>query len=220
MAKKDRDAVSQGMSQILGGSDAADLLGNVIQSDRQRAGRTAASPAGDEKLEVPRKEEPPEVQEIMTSHNVIGQYDNKAIGHSDNKASIHSDNRTSGQTDKQESGQADKQVSPIAIGQADTEHERSASGTPKREGKRKQDRTTGDLLEARLAEARRMAESSTTTVTLRLPRELNDWLDEYVHRAWPERVRKQELVIEGLRLLFARRGRPGEPIVETSLLPE
>ena len=65
-----------------------------------------------------------------------------------------------------------------------------------------------------------MAESAATTVTLRLPRELNDWLDEYVHRAWPERVRKQELVIEGLRMLFARRGRPGEPILPTGLLPE
>ena len=65
-----------------------------------------------------------------------------------------------------------------------------------------------------------MAESATTTVTLRLPRELNDWLDEYVHRAWPERVRKQELVIEGLRMLFARRGRPGEPVLPTGLLPE
>jgi hypothetical protein len=64
-----------------------------------------------------------------------------------------------------------------------------------------------------------LAESPTTTVTLRIPRALNDWLDEYVHRAWPERVRKQELVIEGLRLLFARRGRAGEPLVDTSLLP-
>jgi hypothetical protein len=65
-----------------------------------------------------------------------------------------------------------------------------------------------------------MAESGTTTVTLRIPRELNDWLDEYVHRAWPEKVRKQALVIEGLQMLFARRGRPGEPILETGLLPE
>ena len=77
-----------------------------------------------------------------------------------------------------------------------------------------------ELLARRLAEGKRMAESTTTTVTLRLPQELNDWLDEYVHRAWPERVRKQELVIEGLRMLFARRGRPGEPVLPTGLLPE
>ncbi|MBX9583423.1 MAG: hypothetical protein K2X87_24240 [Gemmataceae bacterium] len=64
-----------------------------------------------------------------------------------------------------------------------------------------------------------MVDSSTVTVTLRLPRAMNDWLDEYVHRSWPERVRKQELVAEALRLLFARRGRAGEPVVPTDLLP-
>jgi hypothetical protein len=63
-----------------------------------------------------------------------------------------------------------------------------------------------------------MAEGPTMTVTLRIPTEMNRWLDEYVHRAWPERIRKQELVIEALRLLFARRGRPGEPLLETDLL--
>ena len=93
-------------------------------------------------------------------------------------------------------------------------------GTRSRSGSGNQESATGDLLARRLAEARRMAESATTTVTLRLPRELNDWLDEYVHRAWPERVRKQELVIEALRMLLARRGRPGEPILPTGLLPE
>ncbi|MEO2090311.1 MAG: hypothetical protein ABGY75_12540 [Gemmataceae bacterium] len=65
-----------------------------------------------------------------------------------------------------------------------------------------------------------MSAGPTVTVTFRLPRELNDWLDEYVHRSWPERVRKQELVAEALRLLFARRGRAGEPVIPTELLPE
>jgi hypothetical protein len=65
-----------------------------------------------------------------------------------------------------------------------------------------------------------MSGSPTVTVTLRLPRDLNDWLDEYVHHSWPERVRKQELVGEALRLAFARRGRPGEPVLPTPLLPE
>jgi hypothetical protein len=75
-------------------------------------------------------------------------------------------------------------------------------------------------MEGRIAEALRMADSPTTTVTLRIPRELNDWLDEYIHRAWPEKVRKQDLVSEGLRIVFARRGRAGEPILPTPLLPE
>ncbi len=76
------------------------------------------------------------------------------------------------------------------------------------------------LLKNRLEKALMASKSSTTTVTLRLPREMNDWLDEYVHRAWPERVRKQELVIEGLRMLMARRGQAGEAIVRTELLGE
>jgi hypothetical protein len=77
-----------------------------------------------------------------------------------------------------------------------------------------------ELTSGRAAEALRLAASPTVTVTFRLPRALNDWLDEYVHRSWPERVRKQELVAEALRLLFARRGRAGEPVVPTDLLPE
>jgi hypothetical protein len=79
---------------------------------------------------------------------------------------------------------------------------------------------TGTLTSGRAAEALRMADGPTVTVTFRLPREMNDWLDEYVHRSWPERVRKQELVAEALRLLYVRRGRAGEPVIPTDLLPE
>ena len=93
-------------------------------------------------------------------------------------------------------------------------------GMAARERRRRHEVGTQDILQGRIAEAERMAESPTTTVTLRIPRALNDWLDEYIHRAWPERVRKQDLVCEGLRLVFARRGRPGEPILPTALLSE
>jgi hypothetical protein len=58
------------------------------------------------------------------------------------------------------------------------------------------------------------------TVTLRIPQAFNEWLDEYVHRSWPQKVRKQELVIEALRLLYARRGHAGEDIISTPLLGE
>lgn len=198
MPKRDREAVSQGLSGILGSSETSDLLGSVISSDRRRAGR----------LTPPSGEDTAKLDGDMTSHNVIRQYDNKTNNRTDNQAS--------GQTDKQVSGQADIQASPIEVGQADN----AVIESPKREGRKRQDRRPDNLLEKRASEAEQMAASPTTTVTLRIPRELNDWLDEYVHRAWPERVRKQELVIEGLRLLFARRGRPGEPILETELLPE
>src|SRR5262249_23525792 len=130
------------------------------------------------------------------------------------------DNETSTQSDHSTSIQASKRANSVPLRQADTTKAVCAVVSRTRPDGGNQESTTGDLLACRLAEAKRMAESATTTVTLRLPRELNDWLDEYVHRAWRERVRKQELVVEGLRMLFARRGRPGEPILPTGLLPE
>ena len=86
--------------------------------------------------------------------------------------------------------------------------------------KRRLERRNGQrarTLGARIALARELAASPTVTVTLRIPVRLNEWLDGYVHGAWPERVKKQELVTEGLRLLVARRGGPGEPRVFTDL---
>jgi hypothetical protein len=188
MPERDRTAVSQELSQLLGGSETTDLLGSVIRSDRHRAGRS-----------VPFAE-----PDTMTSHTVIRQYDNE----------------TGTQSDHNTSSLASKQASPVPLRQADTTKGIRAVGTRAQPDSGNQESATGDLLARRLAEAKRIAESATTTVTLRLPRELNDWLDEYVHRAWPARVRKQELVIEGLRMLFARRGRPGEPILPTGLLPQ
>ncbi len=189
MPKRDRAAVNQELSQILGGEDATDLLGSVIRSDRRMAGRALPAPAE---------------QDTMTSHAVIGQYDKE----------------TSGPADQRTSGLAGKQANPVAVGQADAAGEGWRAGATRRESGRQREGATGNLVEGRAAEARRMAGSPTTTVTLRIPRELNDWLDEYIHRAWPEKVRKQDLVSEGLRLVFTRRGRPGEPILPTALLPE
>jgi hypothetical protein len=76
------------------------------------------------------------------------------------------------------------------------------------------------VLAERVARARELASSPTVTVTLRIPVRLNEWLDGYVHGAWPAKVRKQELVTEGLRLLVARRGGPGEACVSTDLIDE
>ncbi len=56
---------------------------------------------------------------------------------------------------------------------------------------------------------RLQSKSKTTTVTLRIPTELNDWLDEYRHLSYPQRIEKKALVIEGLRLLYMARGQPG-----------
>lgn len=75
-------------------------------------------------------------------------------------------------------------------------------------------------LEERIRIGRELAASPTMTVTLRLPGRLNEWLDAYVHGAWPQKVRKQELVAEALRLLIAVRGGPGLETLSTDLLPD
>jgi hypothetical protein len=108
-----------------------------------------------------------------------------------------------------------KQASHTATGQADKQSDKHAK---KSKPPRDAEQAPADLLAKRLEEAADMADGPTMTVTLRIPVELNRWLDEYVHRAWPERVKKQDLVTEGLRMLFARRGRPGETLLATDLL--
>jgi hypothetical protein len=65
------------------------------------------------------------------------------------------------------------------------------------------------LLLERLQEADEKSKTKTTTVTLRIPSELNDWLDEYRHLSYPLRIEKQALVVEALRLLYMARGQPG-----------
>lgn len=72
----------------------------------------------------------------------------------------------------------------------------------------------------RRAEAAALARTPTTTVTLQLPTGLAAYLDEYVHRSWPDKVLKQDLVAEAVRLLFARRGRAGEPVLATDLFAD
>lgn len=142
--------------------------------------------------------------DTMTGHAVSGHYDNEASTH----ANQHPGVRPSSQS------------SSVVTQHAHAQEGSEKCGLTANNCKRQREGEGQDLLQDRVAEADRMAHSPTTTVTLRLPRELNDWLDEYIHRSWPNKVRKQDLVCEGLRLLFARRGRPGEPIVPTALLSE
>lgn len=125
---------------------------------------------------------------------------------------------------------SDVMTSGQVVGQADTpadkpQHQRTRPRNDRRARgqERPSVRPSADpdsLLAKRHAEAKRLARTPTMTLTLRVPQGLNDWLDEYVHRAWPERVRKQGLVVEALRMLVARRGAAGEPALPTELLPE
>lgn len=78
----------------------------------------------------------------------------------------------------------------------------------------------GARLSERVEEAGELAATPTITVTLRIPQGFNGWLDGYVHGSWPEKIRKQELVVEGLMLAYARRGLAGEEVIGTALLGE
>ncbi len=70
----------------------------------------------------------------------------------------------------------------------------------------------------RRQEAEVKAKSKTTTVTLRIPTELNSWLDEYRHLSYPTRIEKQGLVVEALRLLYMARGQPGSEVYDLEAL--
>lgn len=85
--------------------------------------------------------------------------------------------------------------------------------TVQRKGKKAVRRGKSSLLVVRMAAADEMAKSPTMTVTLRIPAAFNEWLDAYRHLSYPERVVKQELVVEGLRMAYLRRGRPGEQVL-------
>jgi hypothetical protein len=120
------------------------------------------------------------------------------------------DSMTGKQAGNRTSKQADKRLGIGEQANARKEREVAANNESDRAG----------LLEARIGAAEQLAKSSSITVTVRIPKALNEWLDEYVHGSWPERVLKQGLVIEALKLLYARRGRPGERVLETELVKE
>ncbi len=217
MSKRDRAAVVQGLTDVLGDTD---LLETVIQRDRNR------------------RRSPKESRELAsTPPNPIPveeQSDKQAVRHADKLASKQADlqassmtgkpydNMTSTLSDKQTDRHADKLASKQADLQASGRADNEANTTSASRSKPKARRTPGDqvLIKDRLREAKDLATSPPVPITVRLPSQLNAWLDEYVHRSWPVRVRKQELVAEALRMLYARRGRPGEPLLATELLVE
>ncbi len=69
------------------------------------------------------------------------------------------------------------------------------------------------LIATRRTTANKLAKSPKRTVTLRIPIELNEWLNEYQHLSYPKRLTKGGLVVEGLILAYLCRGRPGEKVL-------
>lgn len=117
-----------------------------------------------------------------------------------------------------------KLVSPQAYNEVPTAEPQEGIEGPKtpsrsRSSTRKPAAPSNALAE-RQAAAAKMATSTTVTVSFRMPQEFNQWLDAYVHESWPEKVKKQDLIIEAIRMLIARRGKAGEEILATELLPE
>jgi hypothetical protein len=227
--------VTENLGDIFGGGD---LLGSVIRGDRRRAGREPdAGTGGPARPEVGPGPAAPGAG--PTGNPVIPSYDTHATGPTDTAADQQAVHRTSQPPDDRTRPPASRRAGPDAVTEAAGDDSTAArvlsltaadGGTPfAAEAARPRDpaprRKAGlpgpdVLVRGRVTEARRLAASPTVTVTLRVPKALNDWLDEYVHRSWPERVRKQELVAEALRLAFARRGRAGEPVIGTDLLSE
>lgn len=218
MARRDRESVNDGLSAILPGGSGSDLLGQVVANDRKRGGRQAheqppETPLQEHALsELPAAETtgaaevapttPPDAEAKREPSDVLPE-----PAPVDNQTNTQADTYTRTQTDMQA-------AAPASAPRKSTEGKRSSprAGTPSSDA--------GALLATRREEAARMASSSTVTITFRIPHELNDWLDAYVHSSWPKRVRKQELVAEALRLLIARRGQAGELILPTELLPD
>lgn len=65
------------------------------------------------------------------------------------------------------------------------------------------DKLTGKPTKRELAaQAKALAESRFTTVSLKLPEELNDWVDQYVFDRRKEKVLKQELISRAIQLLY------------------
>ena len=231
-------AQSKDRAAVKGGLD--DLLGNVIRSDRQRAGRgnpTApeTETAGATPSHKPSAEglalqaalsRPASLSTILASSDTMSvTAPPPAHVVPDNMTGAHYDIMTNEQQaigdskNDEASIVANPQTESARVAPKPTtrpaQARRKVVGTPMKHLASHQGR-----LSERVAEAGELAVTPTITVTLRIPQGFNEWLDGYVHGSWPEKIRKQELVVEGLMLAYARRGHAGEGVIGTALLGE
>ena len=214
-------AQSKDRAAVKGGLD--DLLGNVIRSDRLHAGRgnlTAPEPATETPNTAPSHE--PGTEGIAPQSALP-----PVRTMSDSMTDTHYDIMTNGQQagGNRKTDEAAIVASPQAesVRTAAKPAMRPAQAPPRRKvvgTSTKPSASYGDRLSERVAEAGELASTPTMTVTLRIPQGFNEWLDGYVHGSWPEKIRKQELVVEGLMLAYARRGCAGEEVIGTALLGE
>ena len=237
-------AQSKDRAAVKGGLD--DLLGNVIRNDRQRAGRgnptaqTGAKGAVAEATEREANLASPEMEGSDTSPHTglspVPSPSSETVSEtslpSRSAAGIttdtHSDIMTNGQP--AEGDQSQKTQGAAKVARPKTEGAGNAPKTTARPAQARRSKPAAkssgssasheDRLLERVEEAGELAATPTITVTLRIPQGFNEWLDGYVHGSWPEKIRKQELVVEGLMLAYARRGHAGEEVIGTALLGE
>lgn len=207
--KRERQAVAA-FDEIISGPDTnSDVLGSVLASDRKRAGRGQQEPAATSTAPSPATPPAPplvpnaEAQPVQQEESVLTSQPASQL------TSIQSSRQDDAGTDRVDEAEVrvlDPELAPT-LPRAKPSTRKSAA-------------TVSDPVRERVRDATRRAKSTTVTVSLRMPQELNVWLDAYVHESWPQRVKKQDLIIEALRMLIARRGKAGESIVSTELLPE
>ena len=219
MASPRRKPELEGLDAVLP-AQPPDLMSSVIDSDRKRAGRGEY------------REPPAAESDIMTSPMTIGQPDQSEDTQADLPASGQQEVAADEQghsTGGLSAAAGRPEEPPAEIGQQHRSMGGAGADSPREPNERvpQRSRTAApktkslpEQLVARRQSAASAAGSRTMTVTLRLPQAMNDWLDEYVHQSWPNRIKKQELVIEGLQMLIARRGKAGEPVLPTELLDE
>lgn len=205
----------------LGGLDAVlpaegvDLIGSVIASDRRRAGRGEYNP--DRQVDYDNMTSPMTDRQADLSDDLPADmpaslsYDVPASLSADTQVPLSDDHNVRTATTTQANEPASTPAQAI-------QQPKKKAPIAKPDSGRHPSQTRE--LPARIDRAKEMANSRTMTVTLRLPQELNDWLDEYVHESWRDRLKKQQLVIEALCMLVARRGRAGENVIPTELLGE
>lgn len=221
MASSRRKPELEGLDAVLP-AQPPDLMSSVIDSDRKRAGRG----------EYREPATATATSDIMTSPMTIGppcqsedpQADLPASGQQEVAADDEapSSGNVSAAADRTEEPPAElgQHHRSVGVPGADTPSEPN-DRAPQRSGAvAPRTKSLAQQLVARRQSAASAAASRTMTVTLRLPQAMNDWLDEYVHQSWPNRIKKQELVIEGLQMLIARRGKAGEPVLPTDLLDD
>ena len=166
-----------------------DMMSRIVSKDRERAGRAApkttiedTSENAQTESEVTEEETPvqPVIEAELTSRN-------SPSAPGDNIRS----NITSNITANKESNTRTKQY---ANEQAQ-KTARTRSGTsPLPEG--------SDYLAFIHKHAEEMARTRLIPMTLRIPEELNDWLDEYAHDHRKEGVKKQSLISRAVQLLY------------------